>query len=548
MDNQDLPVLKVEQLSVTAVRGGIEVLKNLSFSIEKGETVALLGESGAGKSTLFKTILQVLRIRGWKQSGKVISQGMEIQGLTPFELEKVRGPKIRCIFQEPALSLNPSLKISRQLKEAIETIEPELTGKEVLERMKEALVNSGLDPDMILDKYPGDISGGQRQRVGVAMSICTPTPLLLADEPSNSLDSVTVTELVDTLLRLRNSGYISSLFIVTHDIGILKALDCQRVLYMDQGELFEVGNIQQVLEKPAHPKLAEMISLRNVIESMESQSDEVQDKQVPLYEVANIQFGYRSRSFFSRAKIPILKDVGFEIGKNEFVALVGNSGSGKSTIGKLLTQELKDYQGEILFDGNPMAHYRKGKGKKRFHRDVQIIFQEPADTFDPSLTMRQNLEEGFFAMGLNRDEVEKAFDRLLDKLLLDRRMLDEQPHNLSGGQKQRFALMRAFGSRPSMILADEPFNNLDLIAQQRLIELLLERKQDKERPMSCVLISHDIGVVSKLCERAFVIDDGRIIESGPVDDIVKHSTHPATQRLIQAAAMLGSIQVDAKGV
>jgi len=543
--NGTTPTLEVKDLRLKVKKIGLEVVKSVSFSIKPGETVALLGESGAGKSSLFRSILQLLPGSEWDQSGSIQVLGTPIMGKSPRELEAVRGPKVRCIFQEPALSLNPSLKVERQFKEAISVVCPDLSAEQIQQQMDEAIINGGLLPETIRNKYPGDLSGGQRQRVGIAMSLCAPAPLLLADEPSNSLDSVTITELVETMLRLKQTGQIGSLLIVTHDFGVLKALGCERVLFMDDGHLFEVGNIQEVLSNPRQPKLAEMVSLMNAIDSMEHQIHQLPTKKAPetLVGAKEVSFGYLKRSFLRQTRLSTLKDINFTIKENHFVGVVGNSGSGKSTLCKLITQELSDHQGELTFDGKPIEAWRASKNKQQFHRQLQIIFQEPADTFDPSLTMGENLKECFSAMGLSESEVESAFDELLDLLLLDRRMLSEQPAKLSGGQKQRFALMRAFASKPKLLLADEPFNNLDLIAQQRLIELLLARKQDKDNPLGCILVSHDMGVVAKLCDQVLVFDQGQIVEQGPTDQIIHQPKHPATKRLIHAAATLGSIQL-----
>jgi len=544
MDNSS-PVLSIKGLSLRVKSLGLEVVKSVSFDIAPGETVALLGESGAGKSSLFRSVLQLLPASEWEQQGSIEVGGTEIRGKGPKELEAVRGPKIRCIFQEPALSLNPSLKVERQLKEAILVVCPDLSPQEVQLQMEQAVIDSGLEPGVIKGKYPGDLSGGQRQRVGIAMSLCAPAPLLLADEPSNSLDSVTITELVKTLLKLKKSGQIGSLLIVTHDFGVLKALGCERVLFMDQGELTEVGSIHDVVATPRHPKLAKMVDLMNQMDAMENQIQQLspQESAQPLVEAKDVHFGYLTRSFFHAERLPTLQGVSFQIKPNQFVGVVGNSGSGKSTLCKLITRELDHHQGELCFGGKEISAWGASKNKQQFHRELQVIFQEPADTFDPSLTMGENLDECFTAMGLSRDEVGAAFDELLDLLLLEKRMLNELPSRLSGGQKQRFALMRAFASKPRLLLADEPFNNLDLIAQQRLIELLLARKQDTEEPLGCILVSHDMGVVAKLCDQVFVFDQGEIVEQGPTKQIIHQPQHQATKRLIQAAVTLGSIQL-----
>jgi len=552
MDSSE--IIRVENLSCIAKSSGVHVVDDVSFTIRQGESVGLLGESGVGKTTLFRAILQLLPEKEWRIEGDIRVNGISVVGMLPRELEAVRGRMVRCIFQEPGQSLNPSLKIDRQLHEAVRTISPELNEKSVRGAVVSALANAGLpDPNLIKGRYPGELSGGQRQRVGIAMSLCRPCSILLADEPSNSLDSVTVTEMVSALMKLKDASFIGALFCVTHDLSVLGALETARVLFMHSGKMFEVGSISDVIAHPGHEKLEEMVGLSRWVDrhgSSNHQEDEdsaaetsnsLQDQLPPLVSITELEFGFQKKSFFQKKRSLVLKDINFEIQKGEFVGLVGTSGSGKSTIGSVLARLLNGFTGNISFDGMDISRLKKTRDRIRFHRTLQVVFQDPADTFDPALTMRQNLQECYGAMGLTQQEIDTVFSTLLELLLLEERTLDEMPENLSGGQKQRYALLRAFGSEPSMIIADEPFTHLDLIAQSRLIEYLLRRKSSIDNPLSCLLISHEIGIVSKLCDRIIVIDDGRVVENNLAYQIVNHAVHPATQRLIGAANMLGTL-------
>ncbi len=550
-------IIRVQNLTCVAKSSGVSVVDDVSFSIFKGESIGLLGESGVGKTTLFRAILQLLPESEWRLEGEIFINGIPLVGLLPKELEAIRGRMVRCIFQEPGQSLNPSLKIERQLLEAIRTISPELKDNDIREAMMTALDRAGLpDPNLVRGRYPGELSGGQRQRLGIAMSLCRPCSILLADEPSNSLDSVTVTEMVAKLMRLKKEAYFGALFCITHDLSVLSALEAERVLFMHDGKMFEVGSIVDVFANPGHEQLAEIVGLSKMVdrhggskEDLEAEEviedDKIQDplkfKSETLVSIEDLGFGFQKKSFFQRKQSQVLKDIRLDIKKGEFVALVGTSGSGKSTIGGVLARLLSGFSGRITFDGMDIARLRKKQDRIKFHRSLQVVFQDPADTFDPALTMRQSLEECFFAMGLNRADIDTVFSKMLDLLLLEERTLDEMPENLSGGQKQRFALLRAFGSEPSMIIADEPFTHLDLIAQSRLIEYLLSRKNDIDSPMSCMLISHEIGIVSKLCDRIIVIDDGHVVENNLAHRIVNEAVHPATIKLIDAANMLGTL-------
>jgi len=544
LESSENLVLSVRNLTCVAKSSGISVVDDVSFSLARGETVGLLGESGVGKTTLFRAILQLLPASEWYVSGEITIGDFSVVGLSPKELEKVRGRLVRCIFQEPEQSLNPSLKIDRQLKEAIKTISPDLPEETIWQNIENSLSNAGLaDPDLIRGRYPGALSGGQRQRVGIAMSLCSPCSLLLADEPSNSLDSVTVTELVATLIRLKQEAYLNTLFCVTHDLSILSAMGCERVLFMDNGQLFEAGGITDVLMNPDHEKLAQIVDLTKTVDRHKTETEKSDDQafEQTLATISNLTFGFPRKSFLGKKAAPVIRNVNVTVQKGEFVALVGSSGSGKSTIGSVMARLLPGFTGEIIFDGKSLAELKRRYEKADFHRNLQVVFQDPADTFDPTLTMRQNIVECYRAMGLSNEEIEVIFPKMMELLLLEQRTLDEIPGNLSGGQKQRFALLRAFGAEPSMIIADEPFTHLDLIAQSRLIEYLLDRKNSVDNPMSCILISHEIGIVSKLCDRIVVIDEGLVAENDSVYNIVNQPKHPATSKLIEAANMLGTL-------
>ncbi|MBU3914337.1 ATP-binding cassette domain-containing protein, partial [bacterium] len=366
-------ILEVKNLTCVAKSSGVSVVDNVSFSIAHGESIGLLGESGVGKTTLFRAILQLLPQSEWRTEGEILINGKQVVGLLPKELEQVRGRMVRCVFQEPGQSLNPSLKIDRQLIEAVRVISPGLEEESIWKSIIKSLANAGLsDPGLIKGRYPGELSGGQRQRVGIAMSLCCPCSLLLADEPSNSLDSVTVTELVDTLKRLKREEYLESIFCVTHDLSVLGALETGRVLFMHAGKMFEVGNIKEVLANPGHEKLAEMVKLSKTIDRHGSRElgDIEESKKETLVTIKNLEFGFQRKSFLQKKKSLVIKDISLEVKRGEFVALVGSSGSGKSTIGGVLARLLRDFSGDVVFDGMDIAKLRKRGDRVRFHREL----------------------------------------------------------------------------------------------------------------------------------------------------------------------------------
>lgn len=537
-------ILKIENLSCILKVNGLKIVDDVSFTINSGETIALLGESGVGKTTLFRAILQLLPSSVWEITGKIYLGGILINDLPPKELEKVRGRVARCIFQEPGQSLNPSLKIETQLKEAISTISPELSDDEIHKIIQDALKNGGLkDPTLIDNRYPGDLSGGQRQRVGISMTLSCPCDILLADEPSNSLDAVTVTELVQSLTKLKESGHIGSILCVTHDLSVVSALNCERVLFMHAGKMYEAGSIQNVLKDPsAHEQLEELVALARKIDrhGKIAKAKTVREKSEKMLTVKDLNFGFLVKSFLKSERPLVVKDVNFEVARGEFIGLVGSSGSGKSTIGSIISRLLSGYMGEISYNGKSIIDFN-AKDKISFHRSLQVVFQDPADTFDPAITMYKNLEECFTSIGMSKMEIDDSIEELLTLLSLDKRLLYQLPGNLSGGQKQRFALLRAFGSTPSLIIADEPFTHLDLISQNRMIEYMNMRKESETNPMGCILISHEIGIVAKLCDRIIVVDDGYVVEDNSAYNVVNSPVHKATQKLIGAAKMLGTM-------
>lgn len=541
--NPETIILKVENLSCYNLKNEQYIIEDISFNVKDGETIGLLGESGAGKTTLIRAILNLLPEDEWKVSGKISVNDEDITHHSPYELEKIRGSVFRCIFQEPSLSLNPSLKIGYQLKEVVKQVYKELAPQEVKVITDNALKIAGLkEPELFYNKYPGELSGGQRQRVGIAISLSCSCDLLFADEPSNSLDSVTVTELIKSVRKLKDDRKIKSIFCITHDLSVLKALECDRVLFMSQGKILDAGNVDEALNNPSDERLKKLIELAGSVTYMAEHKREDKIFNSSILDVQNLSFGYQRKSFFKKEKDMVLQDMELVVKQGEFVGLVGCSGCGKSTIGKILTKQESDYVGEILFKAENIAAHKSAVEKATFYQGVQMVFQDSADTFDPSLTVHKNLQECFDAMGLDKEEIEKRIKRLMGMLNLEERLLDEVPGNLSGGQKQRFALIRAFGADPKLIIADEPFTHLDLITQNQLVEYLIERKNDENDHLSCILVSHEIGLASKLCDRLVVIEDGKIIEDENAHKIIASPQHAATKKLINAARMLGTVK------
>ncbi|MEN3794555.1 ABC transporter ATP-binding protein [Fulvimarina sp. MAC3] len=536
-DGQDR-VLVVSSLTVL-VRGEDgprAVVEDLSFSLSRGETLAIAGESGSGKSMTSLAIMGLLPKPGARIGGGSIRLGdHEIAGLSEGRMKAVRGRRIAMIFQEPMTSLNPVLSIGRQLTEAI--LAHEAIGRSEARKRAIAALRAVRIPDAEgrLKQYPHELSGGMRQRVMIAMAIALKPDVLIADEPTTALD-VTVQGEVLELLRDLQRDLGTAVILITHDMGVVAEM-ADRVVVMKEGRAVETGEVGHLFDAPKAAYTRDLLAAVPRIGEgrgrMETRALESRAAQ-PLVRIDDLCVRFPIRSGFLsrvRANVHAVEGVSFEIAAGETLSLVGESGCGKSTTAKALAG-LVDYSGDIILEGRNMAGRTSAETKAQ-RRKVQMIFQDPFASLDPRMTVGDLVAEPMVIHGTApREERLARVAGLFDRVGLSADQMARYPHEFSGGQRQRICIARALALRPQLIIADESVSALDVSVQARVLELL--RELQGEFGIAYLFISHDMAVVENVSDRIAVMYLGQIVEMGTRDQIFGDPQHPYTKRLIAA--------------
>jgi len=513
----------------------IQVIKNVSFSIEKGETYALVGESGAGKTI---TALSIMRIipssRIFYPDGIILFQGQEILKSSEDVLRHIRGNRIGIIFQEPLSSLNPVHTVEKQVGEAI-MVHQGLKGEElrlkVLNLLREVKLD---DAENKLASYPHQLSGGQIQRVMIAMALANHPDLLIADEPTTALD-VTIQAAILRLLKELKEKMGMSLLLITHDLTIVRKM-ADRVGVMKEGKLVEEGKIDRVLQRPSHPYTRYLLDsqLENVEEGGKNQRPVVISA-LDLKVHFPVQRGILRKTV---GYIKAVNGVSIELKQGQTVGLVGESGSGKTTFGLALLR-LVASKGSIRYEGTEIQGL-KSKTLRPLRKDIQIIFQDPFGSLNPRFSVGQIVEEGLLvhAPQLSREERKKLISDALVEVGLDPDVINRYPHEFSGGQRQRIAIARAMVLRPRIVVLDEPTSALDVSVQAQIITLLKELRWKYN--LSYLFISHDLRVIRAISHDIVVLQNGVVVERGTPEKIFKNPEHPYTKALVNAALKLES--------
>jgi peptide/nickel transport system ATP-binding protein len=564
------PLLQIKNLSVDFVTesGTTSAVKNVSFHINHGETVAIVGESGSGKTVTSLSILQLLPSPPAKYvAGEILfsepgSAPLDLIKLNQKELRKIRGNKISMIFQEPMTSLNPVKTCGEQVVEAMLIHEP-ISEKEARQKAVDLFAKVKLpDPASMLNRYPHEISGGQKQRVMIAMAISCSPSLLIADEPTTALD-VTVQKTIIELIKELQVKENMSVIYITHDLGLVGEI-ADRVLVMYKGNLVESGTTKQIFTDPKHPYTKALLSCRpasnskgkrlpvisDFLEDENSETDkEVLTKMVdtpilltetntnvPLLKVENLKVYFPVKKNFLGKVLKEFKavdDVSFVVNKGETLGLVGESGCGKTTLGRALIRLIPPTSGNILFNGINIANIPEEEFRS-MRKDIQIIFQDPFGSLNPRLTIGQAISEPMKIHKIYQQEKlrkEKIIE-LLEKVDLKPDFFNRYPHEFSGGQRQRICIARALGLNPDFIICDESVSALDVSVQAQVLNLLNDLKA--ELGFTCIFISHDLGVVHYISNRIMVMNRGKIEEMGSADEIYFNPKKEYTQRLIES--------------
>ena len=531
------PVLSVEGLTVSVrTETGLKPLvDNLSFTLRRGETLAIAGESGSGKSMTSLAIMGLLPPPAVRVTAGSIRLGQtDLTAASEAQMRHVRGDRIAMIFQEPMTSLNPVLTIGTQLTEAIRAHEP-LSRAEARRRALAALTAVRLSqPERRMQQYPHELSGGMRQRVMIAMALALRPEVLIADEPTTALDVTVQREVLDLLRDLqRDLG--TAIILITHDMGVVAEM-ADRVIVMKSGRMVEQAPVRQIFHAPAEPYTRDLLA---AVPRMGARAAApAAPAPLPAAETVArlsdvvIRFPVRG-GLLGRTSLNVhaVEHVSFDIARGETFALVGESGCGKSTIAKAIVG-LVPHQGQITVGDHVLsAHGRDAP--KALRRKVQMVFQDPMAALDPRMRVGDLIAEPLVIHGIGTaaDRRAEAAD-LLRRVGLSPDQIDRYPHEFSGGQRQRICIARALALKPDLIIADESVSALDVSVQARVLALLQELQQ--EMGVAYLFISHDMAVVDSISDRVAVMYLGQIVEMGTRAQVFGDPRHPYTQRLIEA--------------
>jgi peptide/nickel transport system ATP-binding protein len=526
------PAIEVTNLGVEFWVDGewIAAAKNVSYTLQTGEVLAIVGESGSGKSTSAMGLLGLLPENG-RISGSVKLAGEELVGASVHRLRQLRGSGIAVIFQEPMTALNPVYTIGFQIIEALQVHNPGMIRVDARKRALELLVMVELpDPQKAFDSYPHQLSGGQRQRAMIAQSISCDPRVLIADEPTTALDVTVQAEILELLHHLR-SKLDSAIILITHDMGVVADL-ADRVMVMKDGEVVETGTAELLFEKASHPYTQALLAAVPHLGSAGEASPSKDNREVVLTtKGVAIEYPNRGRVPAFRAA----EDVNFTIHQGEVLGLVGESGSGKTTIGRAVVGLLPAVEGEMDIVGTNMVGVSK-RDLRAVRRDIGIVFQDPGSSLNPRMPIGESIGEPLRLVGgYTRKDEEARVSLLLDRVQLSAHMRNRYPHELSGGQRQRVGIARALALSPKLLVADEPTSALDVSVQAKVLALFQELQ--KELGFACLFISHDLAVIDILADRIAVMHRGRIVEQGTRDEVLRNPKDPYTQRLIAAVPL-----------
>jgi microcin C transport system ATP-binding protein len=525
-------LIAVDNLSVD-FRGGGKVthaVRNVSFDIGKGETVALVGESGSGKTVTALSILRLLPYPAASHpSGAIRFNGQDLMALSPAALRKIRGNKISMIFQEPMTSLNPLHTIEQQIAEVLK-IHRGMSDRAARARVLDLLQKVGIDdPAGRLKSYPHQLSGGQRQRVMIAMALANEPDLLIADEPTTALDVTIQAQILDLLLKLKAEFHMAML-LITHDLGIVRKM-ADRVCVMNNGEIVERGATQDIFAKPRHPYTKHLIA-----SEPKGSPPQADAKAKTILKTEDLRVWFPIRRGFLRRTVGHIKAVDgidLEVKQGQTLGVVGESGSGKTTLGLALLR-LVSSDGPIVYLGNRIDAY-DSKRMRPLRRHMQIVFQDPYGSLSPRMSVGQIIEEGLTIQnpGLSRVERDTRVARALKEVGLDPAWRDRYPHEFSGGQRQRIAIARALVLEPKFLILDEPTSALDVSVQAQIVDLL--RDLQKRHKLAYLYISHDLKVVRALANSIIVLRHGKVVEQGPSQTVFADPKTDYTKALLAAA-------------
>ena len=532
-------LLQVNQLRIaTTTRHGEPrvLLEDLSFGMAPKEFLAIVGESGSGKTLASRAIMNLLPPGMARVSGEILLDGRELTKLTALELRKVRGAQVGMVFQEPMVSLNPAMSVGRQLAEGLKlhrNLAPEEIRALSLAMLRRVQIR---DPERCLKSYPHEFSGGMRQRIMLASILLLKPKLLIADEPTTALDTLSQREVLELIVELARDSGVATL-LITHDLGLVSRY-AERVVVLEKGKLIETGRTQQVLTQPAHSYTKMLIDSRPARSHDKHQPAMVAPVILQIQKVC-ISYAGRANWLGKTAPHKIVHDVDLTLRIGQIVALVGASGSGKTTLGRAVMGLKELSSGEIRFDGKSLAALNKQE-TRCYRAEAQLIFQDPFSSLDPRMKVGDIVAAPLRCLpGTGTEHRQRVREVLAEVGLPDYEM--RYPHEMSGGQRQRVAIARAIVSRPRLVVADEPVSALDMTIQAQVLKLL--QRLQREYGFACLFITHDLSVVEQIADEVVVMSGGHIVERGATDEVLYRPQHEYTRALLAATPRLAGAAV-----
>jgi peptide/nickel transport system ATP-binding protein len=534
----DSTLLSIKNLTINV--GDQIILSNVSFDLKKNEVLGLVGESGSGKSFTALSILDLINIKNLKTDGQIIFNGKELNELSSKEYQKIRGKEISIIFQEPMSSLNPSMKCGDQISEIIinhEKINKKIAKKKSIELIQKVQLKN---PELVFEKYPFQLSGGQQQRVMIAIAIACKPKLLIADEPTTSLDSIVRNDIISLIKSLQNEYSMGVLFI-SHDLKLVSKF-ADNLIVLKEGVIIEKGVSSQIFNSPKEKYTQHLINSIPPKNNRPNRLITSKNKKNKL--ISKVDRAIHHSKIYSKnpilkvnkltvfyENIKILNDISFDLFKGETLGIVGESGSGKSTIAKSILGLIEVNNGEILFKNKN----RNQISNSVFRKKVQLIFQDPYSSLNPEISIGSSIIEPMIAHKIfgSKYEMECRAIELLNQVGLSKNDYKKFPNQFSGGQRQRIVIARALALNPEVIICDESVSALDVSIQAQILNLLSDLKE--KYLFTFLFISHDMSVIKYFTDRLIVLKKGKIIEINETDFLFEHSKKLYTKSLLRAS-------------